>query len=282
MHAELKGLGDISETLFLPFYARVIESRSQRPILKDPAAEALADAFLPLFYHSERPLYRHFSRGKMNPLMVSALVLRTRYFDRLTRHYLQRFPQGQVVSLGVGLDTRFSRCDNGQATWVELDLPPVMALRAQLFESAPRTTRLTQSVLEHHWFEALPASPVPRLFLAEGLFMYLPETELFELLNAMQTTFKESELVCEMASHYFVKNWGWVIRNILQNHFHMRDQAAFHSGLGSAQELESRVPGLKVLDEWSYLDEKNELKILSWLRFVSMIRRFMWSLHSRF
>lgn len=282
MHTELKGLGDISETLFLPFYARVIESRSQHPLLKDRAAESLANAFFPLFYDSERPLYRHLSRGKLDPLMVSALALRTRYFDSVTQHYLRQYPAGQIISLGVGLDTRFSRCDNGQATWIELDLPPVMALREQLFETAPRTTRLNQSVLEPAWFESLPACESPRLFLAEGLFMYLPSPELFELLRAMQKQFSGSELVCEMASRYWVENWNWAIRYKLQRHFYMRDQAAFHSGLASAQELEKLVPGLKVLDEWSYLDEKAELKLLSWLRFIPLLRRFMWSLHSRF
>lgn len=282
MHAELKGLGDISETLFLPFYARVIESRSRTPILKDPQAEAWANDFLPLFYHSERPLYRHFCRGKMNPLMVRALVLRTRYFDRVTHAYLKAHPQGQVVSLGVGLDTRFSRLDNGQATWVELDLPPVMALRAQLLASPERTTRMTQSVLDQRWFEALPACASPRLFLAEGLFMYLPEADLFALLQAMQAHFGQSELVCEMASRYFVRHWGWVIRHQLQNHFHMRDQAAFHSGLASNKELEARVPGLTVLDDWSFLDDKESYALLKPLRWLALTRQFMWSLHCQF
>jgi methyltransferase (TIGR00027 family) len=282
MLAELQGLGDVSETLFLPFYARVLESRKPRSVLKDPLAESVANRFFPLFYDSERPLYRHLARAQLDGLLVRTLALRTRHFDRITQNYLSRFPDGQIVSLGCGLDTRFSRLDNGLAQWVELDLPPVMQLRAQLFEPSERITRLTVSVLDHSWFQQLPVCENPRLFLAEGLFMYLAETDTLALLTAMQKVFKGSELLCEMALRYWVKYWGWIIRFKLRNYFHLREDAAFYGGLGSAQELESRLTGLSVLQEWSYFDETEDLKYLAWLRHIDLIRRFMWSIHCQF
>ncbi|PIQ27061.1 hypothetical protein COW36_14270 [bacterium (Candidatus Blackallbacteria) CG17_big_fil_post_rev_8_21_14_2_50_48_46] len=279
MHQEWQGLGDVSETLLLPLYARILESRSRHPVFKDPEAERIADQLFPFFESSSRPLYRRLAQGKLHPLLVRTLSLRTLHFDQIAQTWLQKHPQGTIISLGCGLDTRFSRIDNGQATWIELDLPEVIRLRQNFFEAHPRIQQISESVLNLDWFSQIPSGP--RLFLAEGLFMYLPETELRLLLQSLVIQFAGSELLCEMASRYWVENWGWIISYKMQREFHLREKATFYCGIHSGKELESWAPGLKVLNEWSYFDEKEGLPLLYHLRHLHLISRIMWSLHCR-
>ena len=58
-------------------------------------------------------------------------------------------PEGLVVNLGAGLDTRFYRLDNGTIAWIDIDLPEVVAFRQKLQDPAnPRRLLLAASVLE--------------------------------------------------------------------------------------------------------------------------------------
>lgn len=279
MEQEWQALGAISETLLLPLYARVIESRSLQPVLRDDQAEIVANQLFPFFSQSQRLLYRHLARGRLHPVTVRTLALRSRHFDRLTTTWLNVHPQGTVVTLGCGLDTRFNRIDQGQAHWIELDLPAVMALREKLFPPHPRVTRIACSVTDTNWVSAIPSGPV--LFLAEGLFMYLPEDALKALLQTLNQTFPGEELICEVALRYWVQYFNWIIRYHMQHTFYLRHQVTFHSGLISAQELEDWAPGLRVVHEWSYFDEHREMGWLSIFRRFKPIRQLMWTLHCR-
>ncbi len=58
-----------------------------------------------------------------------ATVMRVRQFDAYARGFLSHNPGGLVVDIGCGLDTRFHRLDDGQVTWLGIDLPEVIALR---------------------------------------------------------------------------------------------------------------------------------------------------------
>lgn len=51
-------------------------------------------------------------------------------------------PEGLVVNLGAGLDTRFYRLDNGTITWIDIDLPEVVA-----FSPEPIRRRLTPDLI---------------------------------------------------------------------------------------------------------------------------------------
>jgi O-methyltransferase involved in polyketide biosynthesis len=82
------------------------------------------------------------------------MVARTAILDAQVRAFLARHPEGLVVNLGAGLDTRFHRLDNGKLQWMEIDLPEVTAFRRKLDEPAsPRHTLFAGSVLERVWID---------------------------------------------------------------------------------------------------------------------------------
>jgi phosphatidylethanolamine/phosphatidyl-N-methylethanolamine N-methyltransferase len=64
--------------------------------------------------------------------------MRVRQFDAFARAFLAGRPGGLVVDIGCGLDTRFDRLDDGQMSWLGLDLPEVISLRRQLLPNAER------------------------------------------------------------------------------------------------------------------------------------------------
>ena len=68
------------------------------------------------------------------PRRMAGCVLRGALFDVWVREFRQRHPDGTVVEIGAGLNTRFERLDNGRVHWFDLDLPDMIEpLRASLW-----------------------------------------------------------------------------------------------------------------------------------------------------
>ncbi len=86
--------------------------------------------------------------------------------------FLKSSPDGVVVNIGCGLDSRFSRIDNGRVRFYDLDLPDVIGIKRRFFEETDRYHLIPSSVLDYDWIAPLlQACDVPFLFVAEGVFM---------------------------------------------------------------------------------------------------------------
>jgi O-methyltransferase involved in polyketide biosynthesis len=158
-------LGAVQETLLIPLYARAKETLRAQPLLVDDKALELV-----------RSIDYDFTKFRRGPSIVGC-VLRTAIFDEWVRAFLRRFPEGTVVEIGAGLNTRFERLDNGVAHWVEFDLPDVMALRREFFADGDRRTQLDGSVVDDDWVAAVLAHPGPYFLVSEAVLLYLPEPD---------------------------------------------------------------------------------------------------------
>lgn len=155
------GLGAVQSTLFIPLAARAREARRRRPALRDPkAAEILAAVDF------DEALY-----GKGWGGFVT--VLRTVIFDWWVRRFLADHPDGTVIELGTGLNTRFERVDNGRAGWIDLDLPDVIELRRRFFADTQRRRMVAASLAGADWLPAAEQSPGPYFFVSDGVLTYL-------------------------------------------------------------------------------------------------------------
>jgi O-methyltransferase involved in polyketide biosynthesis len=114
-------LGQVQESLLVPLYARAIDSLKKRPILKDPKAVEMVQSIDWDF--------RRFNQRRR----VVGCTLRTAIFDEWVKDFLSRHPEGTVVEIGAGLNTRFERLDNGTVHWFDLDLPDTVELRRKFF-----------------------------------------------------------------------------------------------------------------------------------------------------
>src|ERR1700674_663572 len=191
-------LSPVSETLVVPLWARSVESRLSDGVLHDPAAERI---FARLDYD-----FAKFRDGSVSQLTA---CLRAQTVDRWVTTFLEASPRGTIVELGAGLDTRFERLDNGSATWFELDLPDVIALRRRLFRQRRRRQFMAMSVTEPGWIEPVRQATGPLFFVAEGLLMYLQEHEVRTLLSRLADHFPDSQLAFDAFSPVIADNLAW-------------------------------------------------------------------------
>ncbi|MCX7593197.1 MAG: hypothetical protein N2235_05455 [Fischerella sp.] len=151
-------LGVVQETPLIPLWARAAEIKGTDPIIVDPKSAEMLEA---IDYDFDK-----FATATNSQI---GACLRGIIIDNWVHAYLQKHPQGSVVDIGTGLNTRFERVDNSEVSWFNLDLPDVMALRKQFFAETERR-QLVKA-----------ADTQPCMFVAEGVLMFLSEHQVKQL-----------------------------------------------------------------------------------------------------
>ncbi len=275
-------VSNVSTTAFITLYARALESQRPNPILSDPGAVQLAETLRPMLAASDRALCRKLADDDLPSLLIATMALRGRRMDAYARDFLARHEGGTVVNLGCGLDTRFQRIDDGRVVVVDLDLPPMIALKRTLLAEGPRYHFLAASVLDFAWMNSLPAlAPPPYLFIAEGLFMYLPADDVRSLVVTLRRRFPGSELVCEVFNSFWLRpRMKRIVDRKLKRQFAFGDDNTFQSGLDDSDSMEAWDTGIRLLDEWSYFDDgEPKLGALNLMRHVPLLRKTQWTVH---
>jgi methyltransferase (TIGR00027 family) len=273
-------LSDVAMTGLLTAVCHTIESRSDKPILKDPAIEAIVDRLAPVLARSPNPFHRRLAAGRFSSDLVVHFALRARKYDGYCRDFVARHPGGCVVNLGCGLDTRFARIDDGRLHLYDLDLPEMIALKRALLPETERNHMVGMDVLDQRWMDRLAdEQPGPFLFLAEGLFMYLPPGGVRDLVVALHTRFPGSELAFEAVNAKWLEpHLRWMISLKLQKQFGLGRGTDYQSGIRDGHEPETWSPGIRLIEEWGYLDEDEpKLGILRWLRNWTVMSRTQWT-----
>jgi O-methyltransferase involved in polyketide biosynthesis len=169
-------LGPVQQTLLITLYARAQETRKRKPLLRDPKAVEMIESI-------------DVDTAKYGRAGGPVVVLRTSILDSWVRAFLAEHPQGTVVELGCGLNTRFERVDNGTVHWIDVDLPDTIELRRSFFADTDRRTMIAASVLDEDWRHAVADSPGPYFFVAEGVLVYLPEDDVLGTLRDLADRF---------------------------------------------------------------------------------------------
>ena len=110
----LAGIGDVAATSLITLYCHAIETRSDNPILADGKSVEIAAALDRMLARSEEPLARTLVSRTLDKSIVIHIAIRAKKYDEYVRDFLSRYPDGVVVNIGCGLDSRFLRIDNGQ------------------------------------------------------------------------------------------------------------------------------------------------------------------------
>jgi O-methyltransferase involved in polyketide biosynthesis len=277
----LAGIGDVAVTSFITLYCHALETRSDHPILSDLKSVEITTELNKRLSLSGDPLARTLVSGTLDRRLVVHIAIRAKKYDDYARDFLQRFPDGVVVNIGCGLDSRFLRIDNGRVVFYDLDLPEIIAIKKAFFHETERYTLIASSVLEFDWMTPLLQHKGPFLFLAEGVFMYLDGGDVRSLVLKIQETFPGSELVCEVVNSIWLRSpLKKILEFKLQREVHMGRDAMFRSGIRDGREMEQWHHGIQFLDEWSYFDSDEEkLGLLKFLRHIELIRKTQWTVH---
>jgi O-methyltransferase involved in polyketide biosynthesis len=181
-------LGQVQESLLVPLYGRALDSLKKRPILKDPKAVEIVES-----------IDWDFQRFNQRRRVVAA-ALRTALFDEWVKDFLSRHPEGTVIEIGAGLNTRFERLDNGTVRWFDLDLPDTVELRRKFFTDSSRRVTLAASVLDPGWMATVRQSPGPYFFVSEAVFIYLTEEEVKAALAQIAANFPGASIAFDTAT----------------------------------------------------------------------------------
>ena len=181
-------LGVVEDTLFVPMLGRIYASEYCPQILYDPKALEL----------KKRLPSGLLEQNGQSQYTLLASAARSANMDRIIRTFLEHRSNGVVVQLGCGLETTYSRCDNGRSRWYAVDLPHVVEYRRELLPEPERETYLAGDAFAEDWIRAdVPDAPI--LVTAGGLFHYFEESKVVGLLR-MLTGFGEIEIVFDTVS----------------------------------------------------------------------------------
>ncbi len=118
-------VGDVAATSFVTLYCHAIESQSKNPILNDPKAVEITHELNKILSKSRNKLEKNLAEGKMDKQLVVHVAIRAKQYDKYVGKFIESSPEGVVVNIGCGLDSRFLRVDNGKVIFYNLDLPEV-------------------------------------------------------------------------------------------------------------------------------------------------------------
>ena len=175
------------------------------------------------------------------------VVIRTQILDNATEAFISKNPDAIIINIVCGLDTRFSRLDNGKISWYDLDLLEAIGIRQRFFCETDRYKMIAKSVFDYSWIDEVGLSQRPVLVIAAGVFMYFTEQEVKDLMNMLTALFKEAEMLVEIITPSMMK------RSKQHDSLGKMD-AKFLWGVKSGKEIEKYNDKIEFIEEWNYYD----------------------------
>ncbi len=253
-------LDGVPETLLVALWARAVESKHSNPIIKDEKAVEIIEQ---INYD-----FRRLDEDDKNwPTQISVAV-RTELLDNALMDFMSKNPYGIIINIGCGLDTRFSRLDNGKIHWFDLDLPETIEFRKHFFKETGRYKMIAKSVFDYSWINKIKADE-PVLIIIEGVLMYFTDTEVEELFNKFVSSFKSAEMLIEITNLHLVKQSK---KDDLINKQY-KINATLKWGIKNGREIEKLNNNIKFINEWHYFDyHRDRWKIIRWLSLIPLFK----------
>ncbi|MDR0719149.1 MAG: class I SAM-dependent methyltransferase [Treponema sp.] len=183
---KISALQGIQRTLMIPLWGRSVFSGLYPEILDDREAVNIVKSLNYDFSEVEKAF------GEYGGLLY---IIRGRKIDDTIKQFILRHPKTTVVNIGAGLDTTFSRVDNGSISWYDLDIEEVITLRKTLIPEGPRNRCIAKSVFDYSWIKDIRFHAQDGiLFVASGVFYYFRENQVRELFVALAENFPGGEL----------------------------------------------------------------------------------------
>ncbi|MCP4199807.1 MAG: class I SAM-dependent methyltransferase [Proteobacteria bacterium] len=239
----ISGLKDVPETLFYPLMSRYVETKKEGGVIHDPKSVEILDGL-------------DFDADSTKLFTISRLgvCLRTIIFDEYVSEFIKKNPDGVVINLGCGLDTRFQRVDNGKVHWFDLDLPETIELRKHFFEETDRFKFISKSVLDPSWAEEIPQGK-KAFFIMEGLAYYFEEREVKEMLSIIVDNFPGAELAMEAFHPFYIK---MTPKMGSKDPLDKKVTGLLKWGIKSGAEIEDWFDGVRFVEEQYVINKRRE------------------------
>jgi methyltransferase (TIGR00027 family) len=251
--------GSVEWTNLVTLYLRAYESHSRRPILGDHIAAEAVDR---IDYD-----FKRIHRTSLPASNQYVVALRAKQLDDWCAAFLARHADAVVLHLGCGLDGRgFRLAPPPSVLWFDLDQPAVIELRRRLYDDTDSYRMIGSSVTDPQWLDHIPTGR-PTLVVAEGLLMYLQESEVRQLLERLTDRFDSGELLFDTLSALAPRLSKVLTRGIIT------------WGIRDARDIETWNPRLRFLEQTSMLAgyrkiESTPVRLIYWLSYATLARGY--------
>jgi methyltransferase (TIGR00027 family) len=149
----------------------------------------------------------------------SSNVARHRIIDDLLRRELAAHPDLRVVIIGAGFDTRAYRLKGG--TWIELDEPQMIAYKNERLPVSDSPNELQRIAIDFSTdsledkLSPFAGRSGPVVVVVEGVFMYLEQPAIEQLLQTLRRLFPQHKLICDLMTRKFFEKYGRTIHEKL-------------------------------------------------------------------
>lgn len=248
-------MNPISNTAYYCCGVRMQDAESDNPVCGDIYAKN---------FMNEEGL-RIFEDFKNETYPNASSIARPRIIDDFLRQELLANPKLCVVLIGAGFDSRAFRLKGG--TWVELDEPQVILyknerLPAENCENELQRISIDFSTdsLEEKLSPFTSQSSV--VFIIEGVFMYLDESEIEKLLQTLHRLFPQHKLICDLMSRKFFERYSKKLHEKI-------------AGIGTTFKITAAKPeqiflqnGYRCTEKVSIVEKTVEFKLLNIPKFL--------------
>jgi O-methyltransferase involved in polyketide biosynthesis len=247
-------LTDVSKTALVALRCHVLESRKPTALIHDPMAGYCLDKLR--LYASEDETALLFNR-RLSSALTSHIAIRARKYDTTINDFIARHPSCTVVNLGCGFDTRYWRIDNQHCEYMELDLPEIVEMKREVLGEHLRYELIGCSVLDPSWIDRVTLKGNSNFLLAaEGLFMYLPKVKVMALFKTLAERFLESQILLEVVTDKYTRGlWKKIVVLKMNKELGFDAGSSYNFGVRNGLELESYGKGIRVTNEWSYVED---------------------------
>lgn len=248
MNQKLKG---VPETMLITLWAKAVENKQPKPIVKDPKALEIMEK-----------IDYDFSKFEKGWLSQAGVVIRTELFDNAAKAFISKNPNAVIINIGCGLDTRFIKIDNNKIRWYDLDLPESIIIKKNFFKETDRYKMIAKSVFDYSWIDEINILKEPVLIIAEGLLMYFTEEEVKGIMNKLVSAFPEAEMLLEMITPTIVKN--------SKRHDTVSKLGVeFKWGINTGKDIEKINPNIQFIQEFNYFDyHKDRWRFVKWFALI--------------
>jgi methyltransferase (TIGR00027 family) len=238
----------ISKTAFYCCGVRMQDAEREKPVC--------GDVYAKVFMNADGLSILETFKDETGP--NSSNVARHRIIDDLLREELAAHPDLRVVIIGAGFDTRAYRLKGG--AWVELDEPQVISFKNERLPAGDAQNELhrvaidfaTDSLADKLLPFAGRGGPV--VVVVEGVFMYLEQQAIEQLLQTLRRLFPQHKLICDLMTRKFFEKYGRPIHEKLTGM-----GATFKFTVDNPTEIFTRN-GYEIVDQFSMVEKSTEFE----------------------
>ncbi len=263
---EFRNLTGVQRTLLLPLWSRSRLTVEGNSVLLDPRSVNIVKNIQYDFGQIDRCL--PYSLQIMN-------LVRAKMFDNAIVRFLVEHPRAIVANLGAGLDTTFSRVDNGSLIWYDIDLPDVIHLRRQLIPETDRSHCISESLFEMEWVRHFKQSENGVFFVSGGVLEYFNKQTVRKFFKDVAARLPGSQIVFNTTNSNVIARF--FVRRMLRRMGIKADSVRW--GIDFVNELQDTGNGIMVLDQFPLfsrieMDEKWGKNTIRKLRLFDAFRNF--------